>query len=142
MQITLTADYAVRAVVHIAARAGGQCLPAGEIAAAQNIPRVYVSKVLQALARAGIVTCVAGRRGGAKLARRASDISLLDIVEAVDGPVVLNRCVRRPGECSRDGTCTVHAFWNKAQRSLRKALAGAKVSSFCPGRPKRRAPGK
>ena len=130
MQITLTADYALRAIEYLAGAGSGRCVPAAEIAREQEIPLVYVSKVLQALVQAGIAATVPGRSGGARLLRTASRISVLDVVEAVDGPIPLNRCLIRDGECSRDRFCKFHPFWKKTRDSLKKELQRAKLSQF------------
>ncbi len=130
MQITLAADYALRAVTYIASLGNGRCVPAAEIAEQQQIPMVYVSKVLQALARSGIVVSFPGRRGGAKLLRRPNEISILDVVEGVGDSISLNRCLIRPGLCSRDDFCQIHPFWAEVRKDLVKKLAQAKISQF------------
>ena len=101
MQITQTADYAVRTVWYLAMHRGGGPTAAAAIAKEMTIPADYISKVVEALSRAGLVESVPGRNGGARLARDPKELSMLEIVEAVDGPVTLNRCVIRPGLCPR-----------------------------------------
>ncbi|HUS90703.1 MAG TPA: Rrf2 family transcriptional regulator [Phycisphaerae bacterium] len=140
MLITRTADYALRAVIHLADAGADRPVAAAEIARAQGIPPDYVAKVLGALARAGLVTCLPGRGGGARLLRRPAEISVLEVVEAVDGPVLLNRCLLREGECPRDRSCAAHGFWKATQQSLLRTLARAKVSQFCRRRGKPQPP--
>ena len=134
MQITQTADYAVRTVVYLALHGNNGPVAAAVIAKEMMIPADYISKVVQALARAGMVESVAGRNGGAQLARDPAELSMLEIVEAVDGPVTLTRCVVRPGACPRDTYCVVHDFWKAAQKGLVGALSGTKIADIC--RPK------
>ena len=131
MQITQTADYAVRTVVYLALHRDDGPVAAAVIAKEMIIPVDYISKVVQALSRAGLVESVPGRNGGARLARDPSDLSMLEIIEAVDGPVTLTRCVIRPGACPRDSYCTVHGFWKKAQQGLIGVLSGTKVADLC-----------
>lgn len=132
MEISRTTDYAVRAVLHLAAAPGR--VTAGQIAREQGIPRTYVPKVLQALARAGIVAGSPGRGGGVKLCRAPESLSVLDVVQAMEGPVTLNRCLLRPGECPRDTACSVHRMWARAQEGLLKTLGETTVASLlCPG---------
>ena len=131
MQITRTADYALRAVVHLAENGGNRPVPASAIARMQDIPAEYVSKVLQSLSRAGLVTCRPGRGGGATLLREPQSISVLEVVEAVDGPLALNRCLIGPGQCERDTDCLLHDFWAQTQESLVRTLSDAKISRFC-----------
>jgi len=134
MQITQTADYAVRTVVYLALHGNGGPVAASVIAKEMVIPGDYISKVVQALSRAGLVESVAGRNGGAQLARDPAELSMLEIIEAVDGPVTLTRCVVRPGACPRDTYCVVHDFWESAQKGLVGVLSQAKIADIC--RPK------
>jgi Rrf2 family protein len=136
MQITQTADYAVRAVVYLALHGDGGPVAASLIAKEMVIPEDYISKVVQALARAGLVESVAGRNGGAQLTRAPAAMSMLEIIEAVDGPVTLNRCMIRPGACPRDTYCIVHDFWKSAQKGLIGVLSRTKIADIC--RPKHR----
>lgn len=131
MQITQTADYAVRTVVYLALHGNGGPVAASVIAKEMIIPTDYISKVVQALARAGLVESVAGRNGGAQLARDAGEMSMLEIVEAVDGPVTLTRCVTRSGACPRDTYCVVHGFWQSAQDDLVGAMSKTTIADIC-----------
>jgi len=131
MQITQTADYAVRTVVYLALHGNGGPVAASVIAKEMMIPGDYISKVIQALARAGLVESVAGRNGGAQLARTPAELSMLGIVEAVDGPVALTRCVIRPGACPRDTYCVVHDFWQSAQDGLVGLLSKTTIADIC-----------
>lgn len=130
MQITMSADYALRAVIDLADSSNGKLVAAGEIARRQDIPLSYAVKVLQALARAGIVVCQAGRKGGVRLLRSADELSVLDVVEAVDGPIALSRCLLRPRICPRDRDCPVHGFWSDVQGSLKLQMGKVKVAHF------------
>lgn len=131
MQITQTADYAVRTVVYLALHLNDGPVAAANIAKEMIIPTDYISKVVQALSRAGLVESVPGRNGGARLARDPSELSMLEIIEAVDGPVTLTRCVTRPGACPRDSYCIVHDFWKSTQKGLVAVLSGKKISDIC-----------
>ncbi len=131
MQITQTADYAVRTTVFLALHVDDGPVAAAIIAKEMTIPVDYISKVVQALSRAGLVESVPGRNGGARLARDPGSLSMLDIIEAVDGPVALTRCVTRPGACPRDSHCIVHDFWKTTQAGLISVLSGTKISDIC-----------
>lgn len=123
MEITRQADYAVRAVLDLALRHDGERAFSDDIARRQNIPAAFLTKILSRLAAEGIVVTQRGVKGGVRLARPAGDISLLHVVEAIDGPITLNRCTRRPGECPRDMTCAVHPVWRAICDELRARLA-------------------
>ena len=87
-----------------------------------NIPAGYLSQILAQLVRAEILVATAGPSGGYDLARPPAQISLLDVVEAVEGPVELARCVVRGIPCSSDGICAVHDAWSAAQEAMAARL--------------------
>jgi Rrf2 family protein len=95
----------MRAILYLTASPQGKIQ---EIARAQYVPREYLAKIIQKLAQAGIVTTHRGVGGGITLARPPEEITLLDIVEAIEGPVALNSCFIRPGECPRESYCAIH----------------------------------
>ncbi|MCG3181918.1 MAG: HTH-type transcriptional regulator IscR [Phycisphaerae bacterium] len=133
MEITRTTDYAVRVVLDLAIRLpSGQRVTSGQIARRQGIPPGYVPKVMQSLSRAGILATLPGRTGGVQLLRDPKELTVLEVVEAMEGPVALNRCLIRKGECPRDVICTVHKVWARAQESLTNVLAGATIASLIP----------
>jgi len=94
MQLTRSADYAVRAMLEIAAQADSDESRARthEIAERKEIPPALLAKLIPLLVRAGLLASQRGARGGLALARPASEISMLEIVEAIEGPIALNRC--------------------------------------------------
>lgn len=121
MQLTRQADYAVRTVFALAA-AEGQVLTQKEIARQQDIPEPFLAKIAQAMSRAGLVVTIRGAAGGMALARPAETITLRDVVEAMQGSVALNLCLRGPGVCSRDSFCVVHPVWVRAQEAMLEVL--------------------
>ena len=95
MQINRATDYAVRVTIHLATISASARVPGPVLARAIGAPGSFVSKVLQQLVQAGLVSSQRGMRGGFQLARRAADMSLLEVVEAIEGPTQLNLCLRR-----------------------------------------------
>jgi len=131
MHITRTTDYGLRAVLHLARHAReGPVAAAADIAREMEIPDVYISKVLQALARAGLVTTRAGRGGGARRVRPAEAITLLEVIEALEGPIVLNDCQIADDVCRRATFCPFHPFWRELRRELRERFGGVTVARF------------
>lgn len=122
MQITRQADYAVRTVLYLASLENGSRAPTSRIAEEQNIPSSFLAKIVSQLSVAGIVQTSRGARGGVSLAKLAPDISLLDVVEAIDGPITLNECVTDPSVCPFGDNCAVHDVWCDAQANLVKRL--------------------
>ncbi|MBN1535986.1 MAG: Rrf2 family transcriptional regulator [Anaerolineales bacterium] len=118
MQITRQADYAVRAVAFLA-RMGSDCRAAtSQIADEQKIPPSFLAKIVSQLSVAGLLQTSRGARGGVSLARSPEEITLLEVVEAIDGPIFLNECVCDAGLCSFSDECPIHPIWCKAQANL------------------------
>lgn len=120
MQLTRSADYAIRAMLEIARQSthtDGRART-HQIAERQNIPPALLAKLIPLLVRAGLLVSQRGARGGLTLARPTSDICMLEIVEAIEGPIILNRCLATPAQCDRVDHCTVHPVWQKAQNYL------------------------
>ncbi len=122
VEITQQADYAVRAVLELALHADDKSVVSSEIAGRQGIPAPFLAKIMAQLAVAGIVTTHRGVNGGIRLARPANETTLLDVIEAIDGPITLNRCLRSPSECSRSRTCGVHSIWRTICVDVRSRL--------------------
>ncbi len=121
MQITRQADYAVRAVLHLA-RSGDQRTATSTIAEEQKIPPSFLAKIISQLSIAGLLHTSRGARGGVTLAREAKDITLLEVIEAIDGPIQLNECVGNNGSCSFEGDCPLRPVWCDAQDELVQRL--------------------
>ncbi|MCC6502987.1 MAG: Rrf2 family transcriptional regulator [Deltaproteobacteria bacterium] len=122
LQITRDGEYAVRAILHMSAQPVGTLCLISEIAEAQEVPRSYLSKIMQHLVKAGLVKSRRGARGGFFLARRPQEITLRQAIEAIEGPIFLNICLIKKGECHRDEFCPVHQVWQEAQRKLMEVL--------------------
>lgn len=118
MQITHQADYATRAVLYLAQQKKEKHVATGKIAREQNIPPSFLAKIVSQLSIAGILNTSRGAHGGIWLARDPEDITLLEVVEAIDGPIRLNICSDGKGECSLEETCLLHPIWREAQDQL------------------------
>src|SRR3972149_5762636 len=129
MQITRQADYAVRAVLHLA-RTGDQRTATSFIAEEQKIPPSFLAKIISQLSIAGLLHTSRGARGGVTLARDAKDITLLEVVEAIDGPIQLNECVGENGTCSFDDDCPLRPIWCDAQEELVSKLKGTNFADM------------
>ncbi len=127
MQITREADYAIRCVLYLAAHRH-ETVAVGEIAEAQYIPKTFTAKILQKLVRAGIVASARGKKGGFTLARAPSMISLLDVIETIQGPIPLNMCVIDRKSCERTDYCTVHPVWVELRADFVRKLRSIRFS--------------
>ena len=138
MKLSTQADYAVRAVCELACHEPGAVLHTGDIAAAQHIPSARLAKVVQELARADLVHTQRGQQGGVMLARPAERISVRDVYEAVEGPIMLCRCRQRVEPCG-DDACDTHEFWSGVEMLLTEELQTVTFAALAD--PRRRAPG-
>ena len=111
MKIARETDYAIRCVLHLAGRKG-EVVMATEISRLHNIPRSFLAKILQKLAKAEILRSFKGAKGGFQFVKQPSEINLLDVIETIQGPLVLSQCAVDDKVCSRRGTCSVHPLWN------------------------------
>ena len=118
MQITRQADYAVRAVLHLAQIKNGDRAATSTVAKEQHIPPSFLAKIISQLSIAGLLHTSRGARGGVTLARDPKDITLLEVVEAIDGPIQLNECVGEEGACTFDTDCPIRSVWCEAQDEL------------------------
>ena len=123
MEITQQADYAVRTLLDLTLYSAEERVSSEEIAQRQSIPSAFLTKIVARLAAADLVQTQRGVKGGIRLARPADEITLLEVVEAIDGPITFNRCNRRPSECTRDRTCAVHPIWLELCEEFRARLS-------------------
>ena len=107
LRLSKKADYALIAMKHLATRTDLSSASAREIAEQYDIPIELMAKVLQRLARRGLVTSHQGTRGGYRLARGASAISVADIIQAIDGPLTVTACSTEAENCDQYGKCSV-----------------------------------
>jgi len=130
MELTKRGDYAVRAMLALARAPRASLLPARRIAESMDIPVRFLPQVLGDLSRAGLVEASAGRAGGYRLARPADEVSLLDVIEAVEGDSRRQTCVLRGGPCGRDGLCDVHAVFFSGQEAILSQLARSSLADL------------
>jgi Rrf2 family protein len=133
VRLTREADYAVRIVLDLAEHSRSRPVRSADIARRQMIPRPFLTKVVQVLARRGFVATHRGAGGGVSLARDPHGITLRAVVEAIEGPIRMNRCLIRPGECPLDRRCMVHPIWRRIQEQVIRELEGATIASLVRG---------
>ncbi|PKN91942.1 MAG: Rrf2 family transcriptional regulator [Chloroflexi bacterium HGW-Chloroflexi-6] len=130
MQITRQADYAIRAVLYISKLADNQRAATSQIAKEQRIPPSFLAKIISQLSIAGLLQTSRGARGGVTLAKSSHEITLLDVVEAIDGPIALNECVHDENACSFGEDCPLRPIWCEAQEDLVNRLKGTNFAQF------------
>ena len=125
--MTRAADYAVRAIVHLASLPDRSRASLGELATGVDVSPAFLSKVLQRLVKAGLIRSRRGKRGGFELSHDVASVSLLDVLRALDSVPTLNACLA-PRGCARSAACGAHVVWLEAQARLRDVLAGASLA--------------
>jgi len=130
MQLTRAADYAVRVMIHLAGMPPGERASRAELAQAAECPEQFLSKVLQSLTRRGLVVSHRGNTGGFELPQTHRHASMLEVVEAVEGPVRLNLCLTSDQACGRQSWCPAHLVWAEAQAAMAGVLERATISAL------------
>jgi len=127
MQITRQADYALSAMYYLSKMEANQRAATSQIAQEQRIPPSFLAKIISQLSIAGLIHTSRGARGGVSLARPPEDISILEVVEAIDGPIMLNECTFSTDACPFGEECPIRPLWCQVHDKLVESL---KVTTF------------
>jgi Rrf2 family iron-sulfur cluster assembly transcriptional regulator len=130
MELTRKGEYAIRGILYLACQERGKVSLVGEIAESSDVPRAFLAKILQDFVKVGLVTSSRGTGGGFMLARPADRITLREVVEAVEGPILPNRCLIAAGTCERDGFCRVHPVWERVRHEIVAILDGISIAEL------------
>ena len=130
MQITRQADYALRAMLFLAKLEPNQRAATSQIAETKKIPPSFLAKIISQLSIAGLIHTSRGARGGVSLAREPKDVTVLEVVEAIDGPISLNECTITPDGCQFSEDCPIHDIWCETQSELIEKLRKTTFASF------------
>ena len=135
MQITRETDYGIRCVYYLALNAGKVAM-VDEISRATDTPKSFIAKILQKLTRGGFVKSYRGVKGGFTLSRPPGEITLLDVIRAVQGPVAMNACALDKKICSRSATCAIHPVWIEIRKEVEDILKKKNFGDFVQQHPK------
>lgn len=130
MQLTRAADYAVRVMIHLAGLPPETRASRAELAVAAECPEQFLSKVLQSLTRAGLVLSHRGNTGGFELPNIHRAATVLDVVEAIEGPMRLNVCLNSDRACARQEWCPAHDVWVNAQAAVAQVLRTSTIADL------------
>jgi len=128
LELPAKTEYAMRAIVDLAAQRGGQTT-FDEIAQRQKVPPNFMPQIMRELARAGLVTTVRGFGGGVRLALDPGEISVRAVMEAVQGPLALYRCLSQ-AECEHEADCVLRDLWVQAQDEMLKVFERTTVADL------------
>jgi Rrf2 family protein len=128
MQVTRATDYAVRIMVELASLPPGDKVQLNELIESTGVRGSFLSKVVQRLVHAGMVSSHRGTRGGFSLRVSGEEVTLLDVIEAIEGPTQMNLCLGSGPGCERKSWCGVHPIWKKAQSAFVQELCSVSIA--------------
>lgn len=123
IKVSRVTDYGIVLLAHLAGREEGSTHNARELAEKTGLPAPMVSRVLKALAREGLLVSQRGSKGGYSLTRSPDEISVPEIIAALEGPIALTECTVHPGTCRQETNCDVREPWQRINQMVRNALA-------------------
>lgn len=118
MQIPRRVDYGLRAAIYLSTQDPGRNCSLAEIARHQGVPRKFLEKIIQDLIHGGLVKSKRGPDGGYALVRSPREISFQDVIEALDGPIIVNVCMDPRLSCDHLPLCTMRWVWNEVQHKI------------------------
>lgn len=130
LRISRKIDYGLRAMIYLASIPSDSVIPFREIARQMDVPEDFLAKILKTLVDQGLVRSTRGPHGGYALARAAVDVSFLDVIEAVEGPVALNVCLDGEDACGHSTACTMVQVWRQGQERMLDVYRQAKLSDL------------
>jgi Rrf2 family protein len=130
MQLTRAADYGIRVTVYLASLPDKKRVLLPALAEATDTPESFLSKVLQALARAKLIASWRGKSGGFVILPRGRQASMYDVIAAIDGPICLNLCLVAGKSCARKAACPAHPVWVQAQSAMLEVLNKARIEEL------------
>jgi Rrf2 family protein len=135
LRLTKKADYGLMALKYLAEQAASGAQSAKDIAEAYHIPPQLLAKILQTLARAGLLVSHAGTNGGYSLARSANEITAFEVIRAIDGPLFITSCITIHGACDLAGHCTIKEPLRKVNDSIKDLLSGINIADLIEAEP-------
>ena len=130
LRLTKKADYGLMALKYLAEHGQTGAQSAKDIAEAYHIPPPLLAKILQTLARSGLLVSHAGTNGGYSLARPAVEISAFEAIRAIDGPLFITSCITIHGTCDLAGHCTIKEPLRKVNDSIKELLSGIRIADL------------
>jgi len=130
LKLTKKADYGLMAMKHLAEHSPDGSCSAKDISAAYGIPQEALAKILQRLAKAGLLHSQYGINGGYTLARESNRISAFEVIQAIDGPLFITSCITVRGECDQTDRCTIREPLRKVNQSIEEVLRRITISQM------------
>ena len=126
----MSGEYAIRAMLHLSGEDTKKNVQIQDISKKWEIPESFLRKIVPLLAKAGLIMTVRGSGGGIKLAKSSEKITALNVIEAVEGKIFLNKCLFSDDICDRSDWCSMHEVWEEAQDSLKTVLGNKSIAQL------------
>ncbi|MGI6036413.1 MAG: RrF2 family transcriptional regulator [Limnochordia bacterium] len=130
MELTRKAEYAIAALADLASQEKGAFILSRDIAKRQRIPPNFIPQIIATLSRKGWVEGVRGSRGGVRLRVPPEEINITQVIELMEGPIALNKCLVSEGICSNESNCVLRGLWAKAQARMLEVLDGTTIADL------------
>lgn len=130
LQISRKIEYGLRAMIFLAAQPAERVVPFREIALRMEVPQEFLAKILKILVGSRLVKSVRGAHGGYRLGRPPRDISMLDVIEAVEGPIKVNVCQDSHDACKLSRACTMYGVWKLGQERMLEVYRAATLDTL------------
>lgn len=137
MQITRAGEYAVLGLLNLGRRRGGLPVMIDVVSREEKIPRSFLAKIFQSLVRAGLLRSVRGSGGGFVLARAPGEITVLEVIEAIEGRIAFQRCLQEENGCEHAGGCALCGLLEQAQDRVKEVFGRTTLRDLA-AQPKRR----
>lgn len=125
-------------LLNLARRTSGERVMIEELSREEKIPRNFLAKIFQSLARAGLVQSIRGSGGGFSLARKPSEITVLEVIEAIEGRIALQRCLKEVPTCDHMGGCALCGIFEEAQDRVKEVFTQTTLADLLVAKPGRR----
>ncbi len=130
MQLTLAGEYAIRTMIHLAENDGREVITIQEISEKQNIPEKFLRKIIPKLSESGLIKTYRGNGGGITFNKDPNTITPLEIIQAIEGPLALNKCLIDKAFCSNTRWCSVHTLWCDLLILMRERLSSKSIKQL------------
>jgi Rrf2 family iron-sulfur cluster assembly transcriptional regulator len=130
MHITRSGEYGLRGLLFLVRQTPEKMVLVSEISREQHISETFLAKIFQRLSKAGLLRSSRGSKGGFSLGKPANRITMKEVIEAIEGPIALNRCLLREGECEEERVCPFHQVWEQAQQCVIEILNGTTMEDL------------
>jgi len=122
MKITRACDYAMRALIYMADKPAGTVFMRSDLSRLSDVPDSFLGKIMQGLVKANILISVRGKKGGFRFEKKPDDISMYDVITAVEGNLQITECLNNTDFCKQTTSCNLHRTWHSIQDLLAKRL--------------------